>query len=205
MKKFFSLILLISAGSPVFAQYVNPNVKWSESVKAVSDNEFDLTWTAKISPGYHLYSQFVGDGGPIPTSFTFDKSSDYKLEGKVKESGNRHEALEPLFENMKLIWFEEKAVFTTRVKLLKGETTVKGVINFMTCNDRMCDPPSDHTFDLQLKSTIKPLAPHDSTVKSSVNIKDTVASASSSGTMDSGFNHEGNANASGRPDTTIQN
>src|SRR5436305_7686611 len=152
MKKFFTFIFLI-ASAPLLAQYVNPNVKWELTSKQVSDHEFDLKWTATISPGFHLYSGYIGDGGPIPTTFTFDKSSDYKLEGKVKESGNKHEAIEPLFENMKLIWFEEKGVFTQRVKLLKDAATVKGVINFMTCNDQMCDPPSDHDFEIKLKAT----------------------------------------------------
>ena len=49
-----------------------------------------------------------------------------------------------------LIWFEEQAVFTQRVKLTATEATVKGLVNFMTCNDQMCDPPSDQEFEFVL-------------------------------------------------------
>lgn len=150
MKKYLTLLFFI-AGSPLLAQYVNPNVKWELTSRQVSDDEFELKWTANIAPGFHLYSQFIAEDGPIPTSFTFEKSPAYKLIGKVKESGNRHEALEPVFLNMKLIWFEEKGIFTQRFKLLKEEATIKGFVSFMTCNDKLCDPPSDHNFEIKLK------------------------------------------------------
>ncbi|HYV94552.1 MAG TPA: protein-disulfide reductase DsbD domain-containing protein [Chitinophagales bacterium] len=192
MKKILTFLFLIAA-TPLLAQYVNPNVKWELASKEVGDHEFELKWTAKISPGYHLYSQFIGDGGPIPTSFTFTKSSGYQLEHKVKESGNKHEAVEPVFDNMKLIWFEDKGVFTQRVKLLKDEATVKGVINFMTCNDKMCDPPSDHQFEIKLEAKVSSPAQKDSTGKSSIPTKDSKGAATAiSGNMDSGFNSKEN-------------
>lgn len=179
MKKYLTLLFFI-ASSPLLAQYVNPNVKWELTSKQVSDNEFDLKWTAKISPGYHLYSQFIvidsGAFGPNPTAFTFEKSTAYKFEGKVKESGNKHEALEPVFDNLKLIWFEKQGMFTQRVKLLKDEATVKGSIFFMTCNDRMCDMPSDHKFEIKLKGKSPAQSPTDSSQKSLVPAKDTTVS-----------------------------
>src|SRR4030095_9545190 len=75
----------------LFAQYSNPHVSWSFSSKKITDDQFDLLFTASIQEGFHLYSQFIGEGGPIPTSFTFDKSDSYKFFGKVKESGNKKE------------------------------------------------------------------------------------------------------------------
>lgn len=143
------LLLLFCTSLNLFGQYANPHVQWSFSSKKVAADQFDLVTTAKIDAGFHLYSQFIGDGGPIATAFTFEKSGDYQLSGKVKESGNRKEEIEPLFDNMKLIWFEDKVVFTQRVKILKPKVTVKGSINFMTCNDKMCDPPTDQSFEVK--------------------------------------------------------
>lgn len=150
MRRIMLLAFLLNLAMPVFAQYANPNVQWSYSTKKIGTDQFDLIVTANIAKGYHLYSQFIGEGGPIPTSFTFEKTKGYKLVGKVKESGKREEAVEPLFDNMMLIWFEEQAVFTQRVKLTATEATVKGLVNFMTCNDQMCDPPSDQEFEFVL-------------------------------------------------------
>lgn len=165
----------------VHAQYVNPNVAWSTSVKKVSESEFDLVLKGSISKGFHLYSQNISEGGPIPTTFTFEKSADYKLVGKVKESGNRHEELEPVFDNMKLIWFEDQVTFTQRVKITKPQVTVKGLINFMTCNDRMCDPPSDYIFEYTLSGTPAIMAaPADTAGKTMAPVNDTLVKAQSS-------------------------
>lgn len=162
----------------VHAQYVNPNVAWSTSVKKVSESEFDLVLKGSISKGFHLYSQNISEGGPIPTTFTFEKSADYKLVGKVKESGNRHEELEPVFDNMKLIWFEDQVTFTQRVKITKPQVTVKGLINFMTCNDRMCDPPSDYIFEYTLSGTPASMAaPADTAGKTMAPVNDTLVKA----------------------------
>ena len=133
MRRILLSAFLFTIAIPVFAQYANPNVQWSYSTKKIGTDQYDLIITAGIAKGYHLYSQFIGEGGPIPTTFSFEKANGYKLVGKVKESGTRKEAVEPLFDNMMLIWFEEKAVFTQRVKLTATEVTVKGLVNFMTC------------------------------------------------------------------------
>ena len=154
IKRASLLISLVLLCFRLSAQYVNPHVSWTFNSKKVSDNEFDLIAQATLQPGFHLYSQFIGEGGPIPTVFSFDSSGDYKLLGKVKESGKRKEEVEPLFDNMKLIWFEDKGVFTQRIKILKSSIHVKGSVNFMTCNDRMCDPPSDQAFEFKLKGDI---------------------------------------------------
>ncbi|MBA2423098.1 MAG: hypothetical protein H0V61_07720, partial [Chitinophagales bacterium] len=153
MKRLILGFILSFGLLPVLAQYSNPHVTWEFSVKKISGDEFDLVAKAKMKEGFHLYSQFIGEGGPIPTSFIFEKSEDYKTIGKVKESGNRKEALEPLFDDMQLIWFEDEGKFTQRVKIFKPSITIKGIVNFMTCNDQLCDPPSDQPFEYALTAT----------------------------------------------------
>ena len=41
---------------------------------------------ATIDKGWHLYSQYINMGGPLPTVFTFEPSSNYELDGKTSES-----------------------------------------------------------------------------------------------------------------------
>ncbi|MEO5675327.1 MAG: cytochrome c biogenesis protein CcdA [Chitinophagales bacterium] len=178
MKGLLISILLMIPGM-VQAQYVNPNVSWKESARQITADEFELVLTGTIRKGFHLYSQHIGEGGPVPASISFEKSAAYKLAGRVKESGNKHEAIEPMFENMKLIWFEEKVLFTQRVKVVKSEAVVKGMVNFMTCNDQLCDPPSDHHFSVKLTKNILIPAPADSTNKSLLHERDSVSSGSS--------------------------
>jgi thiol:disulfide interchange protein len=128
-------------------------VTWNFSNKQVSDNEFDLILTASIDTHWHLYSQFIGEGGPVPTSFKFTPSPDYVLVGKVTESPKPKKIYEKVFE-MDVAFFETKAVFTQRIKLKASAVTIKGSLNFMTCDDSQCLPPEsiDFSFDLKGKT-----------------------------------------------------
>ena len=65
MKRLICLILfLLSLNS--FAQILNP-VKWDIRAEKVSATEYDLIFSANIDHEWAIYSQFVGDDGPLPT------------------------------------------------------------------------------------------------------------------------------------------
>src|SRR5436190_16775168 len=199
MKIKLLLLLLFSTSLNLFGQYSNPHVQWSFSAKKIAADQFDLVATAKIDAGFHLYSQFIGEGGPIPTTFTFEKSKDYQLLGKVKESGNRKEEIEPLFENMKLIWFEDKVVFTQRVKIFKQKVGVSGSVNFMTCNDKMCDPPTDQPFEVKWEGMP---ASTETGSTNEIPKKDSVANAASSAMTDTVPGKDSTSKAAATPPVT---
>ncbi len=141
MKKIFLLFLLATVSlASVQAQILDP-VKWTTSVKKISDTEYDLISKAAIEDKWHLYSQEVPDNGPLPTNLTFEEDSAYKLVGKAKESEG-HTLHDPVFD-MVITFFENSATFTQRIKLTgdKG-TTIKGEVEFMVCDDTRCLPPS---------------------------------------------------------------
>ncbi|MEH6763496.1 MAG: cytochrome c biogenesis protein CcdA [Aequorivita antarctica] len=141
MKKIFLFLLLATISlSSVQSQILDP-VKWSTSIKKISETEYDLVSKATIEDKWHLYSQVVPDNGPLPTNLTFEENSAYKLVGKAKESKG-HTVHDPVFD-MVITFFENTATFTQRIKLTgdKG-TTVKGEVEFMVCDDTRCLPPS---------------------------------------------------------------
>ena len=113
MKKLYTLLLVLLALQSQ-AQIENP-VKWSYSAQKTGKNEANILIKADIQKGWHLYSQFIEDGGPIPTSFTFSPSKDFKLEGKVSESPKAVTAFDPNF-GMKIAWHETQVVFTQKIK-----------------------------------------------------------------------------------------
>jgi thiol:disulfide interchange protein len=127
-------------------------VTWSFSNKKVSDTEFDLVLTANIDNSWHLYSQFIGEGGPVPTSFKFKLSPDYVLVGKVSESPKPHKVFDKVF-GMDVAFFEKKAVFTQKIKLKVPATKINGTLTFMVCDDNQCLPPEDIDFSFDLKGT----------------------------------------------------
>ncbi len=150
MKKFFGLLLILF--SLKAAAQIEEPVKWSYSSEKTADGEANILIKAKIDKGWHLYSQFIEDGGPIPTSFKFKPSADYTLVGKVSESPKAVDAFDPNF-SMQIAWHEKAVTFTQKIKLKKDQTTVSGVLEFMVCNDSKCLPPTEVEFSIPVDIT----------------------------------------------------
>jgi len=180
-KKIVLSFLLLCCTLGLSAEILKP-VTWSFSNKQISDTEFNLEFTANIEDSWHLYSQFIGEGGPVATSFEFTPSKDYVLVGKVTESPKPREVYEKVFE-MKVAFFEKKAVFTQKIKLKSATAVVKGAVRFMACDDSQCLPPTDVDFSFDLKSTktiaeVPAITPAVDTAKTAVTSAPTVANDS---------------------------
>lgn len=134
------------------AQIYNP-LKWKTSIEKISDTEYELQAKAIIESGWHLYSQEVSDGGPIPTRFTFTKAPEFQLIGAVKEEKGKT-INDPIFK-MLIKFFEKETTFRQRVKILSSKPfTIKAEVEFMVCNDENCLPPSSD----ELEFTVSPSA-----------------------------------------------
>jgi thiol:disulfide interchange protein len=153
--KIVRLAFLFLTLSFVSSAQIKLPVKWDYKVNSLGNGDYDLQFTATIEKGWHLYSQKVIDNGPLPTEFTFDKSDAFKFVGKVSEPKPIEKA-EPVFENAIIKYFENKAVFHQKIKVIgKKAFVVKGTINGMSCNDSQCvqfSPPFDFTFQIPEQS-----------------------------------------------------
>ena len=111
------------------------------SRKAVSDNEFELTFTASIEPGWHIYTT---DHKYNPTTLEFDSPEGFSPVGDFVQ------VTEPTTLADDKVFFGT-AVFTQTVKLDAPEATVKGEITWSGCNDQFCAAPEHFEFELPLK------------------------------------------------------
>ena len=151
------LSLLLGLATPAAAQIERP-VTWKFAASpADKAGEATLTFSASIAGNWHIYSQFIEEGGPEPTSFKFTPSPDYELVGKVAESPEPVKAFEKAF-NMNIAYFPKRAVFSQKIRLKAPQTTVKGTLTFMVCNDEKCLPPDDLDFSLDVKGAATPAA-----------------------------------------------
>ena len=162
------LFLFLSANS-LFSQILNP-VNWEFAYNKTGAKQYELVFTAKIDNRWHLYSQDIPDGGPIPTSFSINESDNFELVGNVDEISEAEEKYDPSFD-MILKLFSNKAVFVQKVKLISDEpVTISGSVEFMSCDDQRCLPPKDEEFIFvlepnetsQSKTTIAPSDPQPS-------------------------------------------
>src|SRR5688572_15497693 len=82
MKKFGLLIASLLLFTLSYGQAMMDPVKFKYSVKKTGDCTAELTFSATVDAGWHLYSQ---ENPPNPTYFEFKKSGSYKLVGKTIE------------------------------------------------------------------------------------------------------------------------
>jgi thiol:disulfide interchange protein DsbD len=152
MKKLFALTMLIGLVFSVGMAQTPTPVKWTWKAEQVAPNQYKITLTAQINKGWHVYSQYIKEGGPIPTKVTFDtKDNGVQLVGKTDESGPKMtDTHDPVFD-MQLKYFENQMVCTQVVKITK-DVQLKGTIEFMVCDDKSCLPPTDVDFSLDLKA-----------------------------------------------------
>lgn len=156
MKKIFFLLLAFTCTVAGFSQIHNP-IKWTTTVEKISEKEYVLNAVATIQTGWHLYGQYIQEGGPSATVFTFkNPKNKYQLMGiTVEEVG--HEVVDKIFD-MKIKYFEDKAVFKQKIKFISNEITlINAEVGFMVCDDSSCLPPTTEEllFDF---STIKKTA-----------------------------------------------
>jgi hypothetical protein len=148
MKKLVAATFLVLSAGFANAQINNP-VTWTYTAKKIADKTYELHMTATIGSNWHLYAQDAGKG-PEPTSFVFTPNPLVKLDGKVKEVGKQEQSFDKNF-NSTLKYYANKVDFVQKIKVKSATATVvKGVVNFMVCNDRQCLPPRDVPFTINI-------------------------------------------------------
>lgn len=127
-----------------FSSFSQKVVKWNNSVE-----KDQITFTANIEDGWHLYSQHLEiEFGPIPTSFTFEENSSLDFIGSIEEP-TPYKEFDSNFDE-ELTFFKNQVSFTQKFHS-KTETTLKGHVTYMVCNATMCLPPTDEYFEIEIK------------------------------------------------------
>ena len=148
LKKVPLFICLLLFGLKAFSQIYDP-VTWAFKSEKTGENSYDLVFTATIEEHSHIYAMDIAPGGPIATSFKFDTTGGYRLEGNTTEVTKAVEKLDEAF-GFKIKTFSGKAEFRQKIIALKPSFEVKGLVNFMACNNVTCSPPKDVDFSINV-------------------------------------------------------
>jgi thiol:disulfide interchange protein len=159
IRRAIAVLALISGGG-LYGQRLDP-VQWtltSDQTKAAPGGTVVAKLTAKLEPGWHLYSPTTTPGGPIPTSLKLDENpaigaySIYQPKPERKFDRNF---------NLDVEWFEREVTFIVSANLKKdaaaGPLELTALVRYQACDDRQCLPPKKKTAPLTL--TIAPGAP----------------------------------------------
>jgi thiol:disulfide interchange protein DsbD len=121
-----------------FGQSDDP-VTWEFGAKPATGMEFVLILSATLSPGWHLYSQHLEEGGPLPTRITFHPGNGFAPAGETREEGTPVQFFDSIYE-MNITWYADSVSFRQNIRLSKPAATVTGTIEYMTCNEHRCIP-----------------------------------------------------------------
>jgi len=151
MKKtfFLSCLLMVVSLTAAFAQIQDP-VQFKTELKKISETEAQIIFTGTIDAGWHVYSTELPEGGPISATFNTDKMEGMELDGKLTPQGKEIENYDKMFE-MNVRYFEDKATFVQKLKITAANYFIEGYLQYGSCNDENCLPPTDVEFSFSGK------------------------------------------------------
>ena len=116
MRKILFILLAFLAFVKGNTQILDP-VKWTTKIEKKSDTNYILTFNGVIENGWHLYSQFTPDEGPLPLEVNFEnQKGNFTLVGKAKESKTTI-AFNDVF-GVNETYFEKKAQIKQEITIL---------------------------------------------------------------------------------------
>ena len=144
--KYINFLLFFLFQQVAFAQ--NSPVSWDFSLNKTSESKAEFLAKANIAKGWNIYGVYMGNDGPVPTSFDFTEITLASLDGNIVEKSLKISVYDDLFE-MDVIKFKEQAEFVQSINAKSG-TKIKGTVLFMCCDSKRCLPPASVPFDLKL-------------------------------------------------------
>ncbi len=171
MKKILLFLLLVAGYFTTYSQILDP-VKWTSRTEYVSGSQYDLIFEGKIDDGWHVYSQYTPDGGPLPLEIVFENTKGVKLVGKAKESAYKKQ-FNDVF-GVDEYYFEKSVLLKQRVNIT--DQTIRQVkisLNYQVCKESCINQEKDFTFAIPIAENPVPQPAIDTTV-----VADTVATTS---------------------------
>ena len=146
----YTISIFIFIGFQTVAQVLDP-VKWTFESKQ-EGQEATLIFKAVIEEGWHLYDTQLPEGGPIKTTIHFADSTLFDFAAELGKEPMPTEYFDKTF-NLKLAYLTRHAVLTQKIKLkTSNKVEIKGFVEFMSCNDETCTPPTETEFAFSFNS-----------------------------------------------------
>ena len=150
----FSLLISIFTAS---AQIITP-VTWENSIKLSDNNSGEITFSATIDDGWHMYGTVLpAESGIQATSVVWDSLKGIELDGELIPSRPPHEQFDEVM-GMTLNWWEKDITLTQKFKITDPDKyKISGNIKYMMCNDKTCQPPTKEPFEFTKGAVTEPL------------------------------------------------
>ncbi len=152
MRSFLWIFLpcLFAIPTSLSGQGIQKPVTWETKWEKVDGEQYNLIFEAEIQEGWYIYSQYIPEDklGPNPTALYFDAGPHFELKGKATEAGEPFiESYDNTFELVVGKLFK-KAILVQPIRLNDTLQPISGFLEFQTCDESKCLPPTavDFTF-----------------------------------------------------------
>ncbi len=144
MPRWSVIALWLCAAGAGASQPLNP-VQWSlglEPARAAPGSRVLARLSARVEPGWHLYSLSTPNGGPLPTTIALAPHAAVSSVRTYQPAPTR--TFDPNF-NLETETYEKQADFLLEAALDAGASAgvveLEARMRFQCCNDKMCLPP----------------------------------------------------------------
>jgi hypothetical protein len=150
MKKIITLLFLVSSLQGQNKIKVNETVKWTASYTDTKNETGEILLKANIELEWHLYSQEESVDGPVPTTIKFEEENEkFELIGKTTEP-SAEKKFDEAFA-MEISSFTGEVIFRQNIqRKTKAAFTLRGTVEYMTCNNVQCNPPRTISFEVKI-------------------------------------------------------
>lgn len=135
MKKILILLALFYAHN-VFSQVLQP-AKWNiklSTQKAKIGETIDIILVATLEKSWHLYAMKLPPDVALPTTFKFTQNPSFQLVGETQEITKPITKFDKTWD-AEVSYFDGKAEFRQKIKILSKDFKVEGTVNGLTCSD----------------------------------------------------------------------
>jgi hypothetical protein len=122
---------------------------WKYEARKTDTGQF-FVFMLSLEKGWHIWSMEPGgDGFQIPPSFLFDDNNQVEILGPAMEKGVLETAEMEGIEGA-VRYYSDTVEYIQPVRLTAGARQVSGRHVYQVCNDRMCLPPVEKDFSIEV-------------------------------------------------------
>jgi DsbC/DsbD-like thiol-disulfide interchange protein len=151
--------LSLAAAAQEKSAELNP-VSWKAAVtngedKVKPGGRFNITLTARIAEGWHLYSMKKLEGGPIPTTISMPVQQPFRMVGVI-EAPVGYTSFEEAF-GMEVEYYFDEVEFVIHAgaydQAQPGKAKAAVEVRYQVCDNKQCLPPKTVKVEVPLEIT----------------------------------------------------
>ena len=123
------------------------SIQWNATADITDNpNEFIININATIDDGWNIYSMFMDEGCPIPTTLIWENEGEefIRVDGSNEVAEKKKEGKDPLFDNMEVVKLMHGVHYQQKVRANHLPINVSVIVDYMICNDQSCVPVQEN-------------------------------------------------------------